>query len=178
MINTDMKVTLFLKIGDARGAFPKPQLYAYSHDKTLVKSFKESRNMDLFIEKVENMDKKQYDYFRLKNKATQLIPTELMTKSDKSFTGVEEIPITLTYHEEEFIFLRQDSIFNEMARFVDYSSMSFEDKIIDALDALSYFDIYNFFYNCDLSCSAPNSITDLLIDRFALFMFFFGQTMK
>lgn len=57
-------------------------LYAITNDKKKAKEFKETRNMDLFIEKKDDIDKHDYKEFILTRRGVLLLYVSLITKKD------------------------------------------------------------------------------------------------
>lgn len=57
-------------------------LYAITNDKKKAKEFKETRNMDLFIEKKDDIDKHDYKEFILSRRGVLLLYVSLITKKD------------------------------------------------------------------------------------------------
>jgi hypothetical protein len=175
-----MKTYIFLLIGDARGSYPEPLLYAFTAKKSLAKSFKETRDMDNFIYKEVNIDEEEYNRFASKYPKKNLIMSSLSTRNDNG--DITKISLPLTYSEEEFILLRSDNVMYELSKYTIMESMILDDHILDALNDISYFDIMAFYNNMDResfsSLTMKLNSLDLTYDQLEIFLYFYGYMMK
>lgn len=179
-----MKIFLFYKIGDDVGIYNKPVIYAYTSHKELAKKFCQMRNMDLFIEKTENISKNEYNVYTqsLHSRGKELIETALITNGD-SYNDIRRIPMVITQHEEEVVCLRTDDVYAEIGKHTNFWSGYFNDELKDALDKLYYFDIMAFSSSMELSLVSFYDESRPLkpcieIDQLQYFIFHFGSTMK
>lgn len=173
-----MKFHLFMLIGDNRGAFPSPIIYAYTNNNALAKRFIETRDMTKFVYKTDNIDKETFNQYVLKYKSQLLVDSKLV--SQKNTTEKQIISLPVTQLEEEQVYVNADKILEELSKYTDISSRLFNNKIINALNELKYFDIYNFYnyYNIYYQSVVMPSDLNLNVDYLSLFIYFSGNTLK
>ena len=177
-----MKIYLFYQLGDdAFGLYSKPKLYAYTNNKEYAKEFKKVRNMDMFIEEVQHVDKSEYNQITsvFHTRGCQLVETKLLTSYENECI---KTPVVITQHEEDETILRNETVYFELCKSTSINSVYFNDKIINALDTLYYFDIMK-QYSAEMlgiNYSENNSMIDvgLQIDQLQYFILKFGHTMR
>lgn len=174
-----MKFHLFLLIGDGKGAYTHPIIYAYTNDSSLAKKFIETRDMSRFIYKTDIIDKETYNEYMLKYKSQSLVKTEFVTSCNKSFTKKRLVSLPVTQLEEEQVYVNADKILEELSKYTNISAALLNDNIKSALNELKYFDIYKFYNSSNLyqSVMMPSDI-DLHVDYLSLFIYFSGNTLK
>lgn len=175
-----MKLYIFLLIGDMRGSYPEPLMYAFTQRKSLAKSFKETRNMDNFIYKEVEIDEERYNRFVINYPKKNLIMSSLSTKDENGETI--KIGIPLTYSEEEFVLLRNDTVIYELSKYTTSDIVMLNDGILEALSEINYFDVLSFYNNIDNesfnSVSMKLSYLDLSYDQLEIFLYFYGYMLK
>lgn len=173
-----MKFHLFMLIGDKRGAFSSPIIYAYTNNNALAKRFIETRDMTKFVYKTDNIDKETFNQYVLKYKSQLLVDSKLVTQ--KNITEKQIISLPVTQLEEEQVYVNADKILEELSKYTNNTAQLFNDEILSALDKLKYFDIYNFYnyHNIYYQSVIMPSDLNLNVDYLSLFIYFSGNTLK
>lgn len=177
-----MKIYLFLLIGDNRGSFDTPIIYAFTPEKRLAKKFIETRNMDMFIEKTVDVNKNEYNNYLINYKGHLLVDSGFVTSSNNCFSNISTVKLVVTQHEEETVFIKADIVLMELSKYTSPISELFNTELLDALSEVEYINIFNFYlmnnqgYPSHLKLS-PSEI-NVSIDYLSLFLYFYGYTMK
>lgn len=175
-----MKVYLFYIFADGFNESHVPILYAYTNNKEYAKRFRETRNMDIFIEDVKHVDKSEYNELTMNfhNRGSMLVETKLLTSHKHELTKVNMI---MTQHEEDVCILKTDDVFEELAKYTSIQAVCFNDDVIDALNTLYYFDIMKMYSAKSLGIYNENfniPKDTMIVDQLQFFILKFGYTMK
>lgn len=181
-----MKIYIFFKVGNQYTLDEHPSLYAWTTDKKIANEFKETRDMKkIFKEKDYSYDKSKIRYMEEKYSKQRLVSTSLPTKGSS-------VKMVMTIYEENSICLNSDNILiNELAKHTSSYAKAFNPEYLEVLANLCYFD-YCVFSNNDEACDDfyagligrmgyPSNISIEPFpraDQLALFIYFYGYTMK
>lgn len=185
-----MKLWLIYQVADSTGEFDTPVLYAVTTEKSLFKDFMNTRKTEYFrvIKKADVLES-NWRTFRNTHKAYRLIRVKVETSRETKFDP-KHIEVVMTEREEELVYLRQDQIYQELAKHTFPNAKLFCEELIRALDVINFFEIYWYyaddrssFYSCytkemkDFN-EYPEDMIRVKWDMFSIFMYFFGNTMK
>lgn len=179
-----MNMYSIFMIADQTGIFSEPRLYAISNNKELVQEFKETRNMNFFRIKKDEMTKSEYKKYADKYKAYVLGMRGYITHSDISRTKSKIVSIVSTSYEEETVYIKSGHTQSELAKHTLEDSDIFNDEIIEALKYFMYFDFYmtsssdEFDYYSGYQISINDSFKDWNVDMLELFIMFYGNTLS
>ena len=176
-----MTVTLFYKIGDAVGSYAEPVLYAYTNNKILAKTFKQTRKMDSFIIKEKDIDDDEFYQLCVRRPSNLLIKSTLLTKDFDSFNNCGTVTMALTKIEEETAVFKSEFVYEQLYRSLTDYAFLLNDEIINALKILGYWDFYKYQSKSmdeQLYLSNLETFEMVHVDQFEVFMFFFGDTMS
>lgn len=189
------KLYIFFQICDAKkNIYAKPILYAYTDDKNLYNQFKETRNMQLFGEKILDIDDDEYNSFYLKNPEERLLMSSFITKNNDEYFYKKSLSFVVTDIEEMSVYVNQEKIFHILNKHT-FNASIFSKKYYKAFDHFCFNDIYLFYrdhqydfyenfqyeeigYECDGLISETSSFKDVHVDTFSIFMDFYGYTMN
>lgn len=87
--------------------------YAWTSDKFIRKLFKELRRLDIFFEKIFNIDDTVYEQFEIDNPDTKLLTIPVTTQCDSKVTDDNPFVIS-TRREMDYIIFHQDIILEEI----------------------------------------------------------------
>lgn len=87
--------------------------YAWTSDKFIRKLFKELRRLDIFFEKIFNIDDTVYEQFEIDNPDTKLLTIPVTTQYDSKVTNDNPFVIS-TRREMDYIIFHQDTILEEI----------------------------------------------------------------
>lgn len=85
----------------------KYPLYALTNDKKLAKKFRKTRNMKMFLEKVDDMDNEQYVMFAKKHRGRVIVSTTLETVLDKNTENQKVAYATVIATDNELNYLME-----------------------------------------------------------------------
>lgn len=164
-----------------------PILYAITNKKYIKDNFVNERKKDMFVVKSKEMPKDEItDFLNTNNRYVLGIrgfetSCEVLGKVSRT-----HVYLTTTVSEEMDSFIRSDIAILEMAKKTDSYSKYFNNKLINALNKLKYFEIYKFkeetyesysdkyFENISAFDNYHNG--KYCIDSFGVFMFLYGNT--
>ena len=182
----DMKIYCFMMRGDD-GNF---KLYAYTPEKDIAKLFEETRNMDLFIKKIIEIDRSDYGEFYTKHDLCILDFHIFSSKAIADDNTYYAKPVTILCTTDE----SDNIIYNSEYIFSDYL---YEKEITEDVNEISvdiflpkYVEAQHKFYVEDILCSTvPMDETmyamceiayneTLKSDTMALFIYTYGKLFK
>jgi hypothetical protein len=159
---------------ELRYAYP---LYALTQEKEYAKRFRKQRNMDLFIERSDNIDDDNVDEYLIANRSRLLSESyfETLITSDDEYRIPSFIKVLYTENELEFLNHTCDvhAIFSQLPGVLPIEI--FQPEYRQALYALRYNRVIEHF-NVGLGNTAEG-VTDigLQYDMFAVYMYLYGK---
>ena len=87
--------------------------YAWTSDKFIRKLFKELRRLDIFFEKIFNIDDTVYEQFEINNTDTKLLTIPVTTQCDSKVADDNPFVIS-TRREMDYVIFHQDTILEEI----------------------------------------------------------------
>ena len=134
--------------------------YAWTSDKFIRKLFKELRRLDIFFEKIFNIDDSVYEQFEIDNPDTKLLTIPVTTQCDSKVTDDNPFVIS-TRREMDYIIFHQNTILELIHPRV------FKSKYKKALRASGFNNIIKLIYS---DKPEDKRIKDMNLDILALYI--------
>ena len=196
-----MKVYLILRIRNMVRVLDVPDIYAFTTSKKIMKEFKRTRNMKVFLIKEIDTTREEYLDFAERYSERNLSLISLTTKTLTKYGVICKVPVSFigTFYEEEYCYMRSNDIPKEAVKLTSPNAKFLKKEYLIALEILYYFDfakfksneILNPLYSGFLPVNNDyhgdfemNIYTDfdlpksMSYDTLAIFYYFFGYTMK
>lgn len=163
----------------------KYPIYAITDNKKFAKIFRNSRNMDKFLEKQWDISKDEVDEWRITHRGSELsmVPLESFKNKNTDNQSVCYVEILATEDEINYTLEICDTgqIFNKIEHWVDPSI--FTKKIRNALEILKYRMAMKFFYGFTTSLpfeddlGGPVDVIDLDVsfDQLSIFLLIYND---
>ena len=182
------KAYLIYKHGDGL----TPRLYAFTEDKNMAKRFMNQRKESMFICKKKELTKNELNELKLKH-GSSLLLRERGFKTE--IDGIKSVTMIIVTEEEDMkVHLYGDDILaKELSKKIDPVSITFNGKLLKALDECMYFyfmksifhenyvyqeSIMDFLAGIDQDEPIEYILYKYHIDELALFIKLFGYMMK
>ena len=179
-----MKVYRFYKRPEYDSLYHEYRLYALTNKKEYAKMFRETRNMNIFVEKSSKVSKDEWKSIIDDSRGAILTTKSLITKNiEDGIIGTKHVEITLTDYEYECC---NDEEFSMTAFLNDhywansFGYKMFKSEIVEALRVLEYVRMYK-IYNNDPSMDDEDDYydaPDISIDEFSAFILMHSETFK
>ena len=153
------------------------ELYAYTDNKNFALNFKESRNMDKFICVKKKLSQKEVNFLARDYQSNILQSISLKT-SDENNKVIETTVIGTM--------IEKITVTNETTRFMVCGLYEhcwidpnlFNSEVYKALEILEYVDIYNMMNLTNHQSITQGYIPNIIPDELAIFIHYFGKSMK
>lgn len=164
-----------------------PSLYALTTKKYLKDAFLSERKKDMFAVKEKDISKDEYNLLMSQNSG-YILGRRGFETSSSSFDTITRttIYLTATLEEEISVFTQADKAIQQLAKHTNVYSKYFNNKILEALNVLKYFNIYK--YKEEYTDEYPDPYFESVnsfdiygsnnysVDSFGVFMLLFGNT--
>lgn len=164
-----------------------PSLYAYTDDEKLAKSFKETRNMNIFVLKVHKISRAEVNQLAYKYPELYLIDVNGYSKIlNKDKYEVVNVNITMTMIERTTVMSGYcEQIYSNLWTKCKYNPLMFQTEILGALIYIDYFKGYSTYFGNErdtklmkLIGEDMNVYEDYKMDLISVFIYYYGRTMK
>lgn len=185
-----MKVSIFFLIKNSMGEYlESPLFYAYSDDKDMIESFRDTRDMNSFHEEIKEISKNDFLQFSKTYAKYRLIKGSFITKGGNEYIRKQIVSMTVTSNEEQTVYLKQESIFLMIANKA-FDISIFKSKYIKDICKFDYPTFFKYqltsygapleFISNDMSnnINFDQYYNDFHVDTFSIFMDLYGTTIK
>lgn len=161
-------------------------LYAYTNKKEFAKFFKETRNMDIFFEKIFEVSKEDFESFCDSNQAYLLEEHIFTIRGIENDRFIEKpYKMVCTTMEYDSVCYSEHNIFDDMlynligniGEFIDMVELFIPD-LQQALRILHYESFKNYYVPTDIYDQDLEYDNDLMLDQFKLYISLFTNTFK
>lgn len=160
----------------------KYPLYAITQDKDLAKAFIKTRNMDLFLYKVDDVSKESIDDIVNAKRNRMIQEYEFNTKVHRHTSEEKDLYIKVVMTESEIDLVMEYGDSGEIMNIIqDWIPIEiFEDDVYDALQQLLYIKCMQFATGTD---GYETTVIDRLdfpvrFDLFSIFLYTYGDTLS
>lgn len=186
-----MKFYTIHRIRDTKNGpiYDLPRFFAFTDDKKAIEDFKGQRNMSMFYISEKKISKEGYDELEFNKNRDLLVYRGLYTKDEDG--DKTTISVLTTWNEIELLYKCNDNIMHELAKHVTSHVYTLKPEYIDTFMKLGYGDAIRYEwgsrdkyrpefdgiidkYGLDL----PFGETDIQLDEFKLYMYFYRNTYK
>ena len=171
------------KRGEPRTGSP-PYLFGYVIDENVKKAFEKTRNMKLFKFIEKDVKKKEFIIIQNEMVGGKIDFYEFLTKDKNHLSGRRVVVLPATTQEATRVYLGDEVVFNRLARFTSAAMLAVKEPYKSALKELGYYAIFHwysgskmYFQNEDADMSMFYD-KNILIDQMALFIEYYGDTLK
>lgn len=148
-------------------------IYAFTDDKNLAKSFRQTRNPERFYEKTMRVTIDEYQSLGYENMSKELRAVTLDTKTESYLPDKAEL--VLTRNEEELIRSNEYVFTNALLDYV-FNPVIFTKHYRWALEVLLFDDIYHYGCCDDGADDASDKISDcLILDELGMLLDIYGD---
>lgn len=160
----------------------KYPLYAITGDKRIAKLFRKTRNMDLFLEKIDDLEKEVVDDLLVSKRSRILEKLELETRINKNTKeeSVKYVTVLMTESEFDLISEYGDSgeILNIMTEWVPFEV--FSEKMKHVLEKVAYQKSMNFATGYGAYEDNAYGLLELPIrfDLFGIFLYMYSHMLS
>lgn len=187
MINDKLYKYYFFYLYDEKNK-QIPSLYAYTDDENLAKSFKETRDMNIFILKVHKITRREVNQLAQEYPELYLVEvnghSKILNDNKYEIIGVS---ITMTMIERTTIMSGYcEQIYSNLWTKCKFNPLMFQSEIVGALIYIDYFKAYSTYFGSEIDAKLlklmgednMNVYDDYKMDLISVFVYYYGRTMK
>lgn len=163
-------------------------LYAYTNDKDIAKFFKETRDMNKFVEKIIDVDKQDFENFCNTSSCYLLEshPFTIRKLSKDNIYNSAPYHVICTTMEFDAICYCENNIFDDIlynvigcniGEFIDTIEFV-NQELKDAMKVLCYENFVDYYVPMDIYDQMMGYDNELLLDQFKLYIRLFSNTFK
>jgi hypothetical protein len=160
-----------------------PYLYAVTDNKELKNSFIKERKKNLFTVVKKDLNQKDYKSFINEHHGYVLGRRGYETSASSSLSKIH-VFLTSTMNEEMDVYTKADMVILDVGRNTQEYCCCFNEKLLNALNILHYFEIYKFknkeeylYEDYFVNGVQPFRSDNYDIDSLGVFMYLYGHTL-
>ena len=172
-----MTVYAYYLVGDNRGTFDVPRLYAFTNDKSIANDFEKVRDMSMFIMQKKHIDKDKYKGYCDTHK-WHLLGRRKYPSRGYGLDKETVCEIISTIVEEELVYIKSDRFIYEIGKYVSEDTERLTKEYKKALKNIWYYNVWDFVFNIYNPKTKKHADFNYKVDMAALFVYFYGYTMS